>query len=128
MSSVNRDNFSNITYDSSGQIHVPDQVNIPIIIGDGIGHDVSTTMMKVVSQSVKKAYSGNRDIHWVEIDAGESSFEKNGQWLPEQTLTAIREHHVAIKGPLTTPVGGGIRSLNVALRQKVGLICLSKTS
>ena len=100
---------------------------IPYIEGDGIGVDISPVMIKVVNAAVEKAYKGNKSINWLEIYAGEKAIKKHGanQWLPQETLDAIKEHKVAIKGPLTTPVGGGIRSLNVALRQQLDLyVCL----
>ena len=106
---------------------VPNQPIIPFIRGDGIGVDITPVMQKVVDAAVKKAYSKKRHIAWMEIYAGERSTEVYGktEWLPEETLHAIKEYSVAIKGPLTTPVGGGIRSLNVAMRQQLDLyVCL----
>lgn len=102
---------------------VPDNPIIPYIEGDGIGVDITPVMIKVVDAAVAHAYSGYRKIHWLEVFAGEKSVATfgDGHWLPDETLAAIKEHHVAIKGPLTTPVGGGIRSLNVALRQALDL-------
>jgi isocitrate dehydrogenase len=94
---------------------------IPFIEGDGIGRDITPVMRRVLDAAVSSAYGGKRAIEWVEVLAGEKSYRENGQWLPESTLEAVRRHRVAIKGPLTTPVGGGIRSLNVALRQKLDL-------
>jgi isocitrate dehydrogenase len=116
-----------ITLDASGKLVVPNQPIIPFIEGDGIGVDVTPPMMKVVDAAVAKAYNGERKISWMEIYTGEKSTHLYGPdvWLPAETLDLIREYHVAIKGPLTTPVGGGIRSLNVALRQELDLyICL----
>ena len=105
----------------SGNLVVPDNPIIPFIEGDGIGADIWNASVRVFDSAVKKAYSGKRKINWVEILAGEKSHKKTGEWLPEETLSLINEHLIAIKGPLTTPVGGGIRSLNVALRQKLDL-------
>ena len=108
-------------------LNVPDQPIIPYIEGDGTGFDITPVMLKVVDAAVQKAYSGKRKIHWMEVFAGEKSTKVYGPdvWLPEETLHAIRDYVVSIKGPLTTPVGGGIRSLNVALRQELDLyVCL----
>ena len=116
-----------ITLDASGKLVVPNHPIIPFIEGDGIGVDVTPPMIKVVDAAVAKAYNGERKISWMEIYTGEKSTQLYGPdvWLPAETLELIREYHVAIKGPLTTPVGGGIRSLNVALRQELDLyICL----
>ena len=110
-----------------GKLKVPDQAIIPFIEGDGIGIDITPVMRKVVDAAVEKAYSGRRRISWMEIYAGEKSTRVYGTdvWLPEETLTAAKEFVVSIKGPLTTPIGGGIRSINVALRQQLDLyICL----
>lgn len=104
-----------------GKLHVPNAPIIPFIEGDGIGPDVWAATKKVVEAAVEKSYRGIKKIFWKEVFAGEKSFNMSGQWLPDETLEAIREHLVAIKGPLTTPVGGGIRSLNVALRQQLDL-------
>lgn len=115
-----------ITLDSEGKLVVPNNPVIPYIEGDGIGVDVSPAMIKVVDAAVDKAYGGDRKIAWMEIYTGEKSTQVYGEdaWLPEETLDYIRDYKVAIKGPLTTPVGGGIRSLNVALRQELDLyIC-----
>ena len=105
----------------SGNLVVPDNPIIPFIEGDGIGADIWNASVRVFDSAVKKAYGGKRKINWTEILAGEKSYKKTGEWLPEETLSLINEHLIAIKGPLTTPVGGGIRSLNVALRQKLDL-------
>ncbi|MFM2483911.1 NADP-dependent isocitrate dehydrogenase [Celerinatantimonas yamalensis] len=116
-----------ITLGEQGELHVPDNPIIPYIEGDGIGVDVTPAMLKVVNAAVSKAYANRRKIHWMEIYAGEKSTQIYGEniWLSDETLQAIRDYHVAIKGPLTTPVSGGIRSLNVALRQQLDLyICL----
>ena len=110
----------------SGQ-PTPDNPIVPFIEGDGIGVDITPVMQAVVDSSVAKAYGGARQIHWMEVYAGEKSTRVYGAdvWLPGETLEAVREYVVSIKGPLTTPVGGGIRSLNVALRQELDLyVCL----
>ena len=102
-------------------LHVPDNPVIPYIEGDGIGPDIWNASVNVFDNAVEKAYNGSRKINWLEILAGEKAFNQTGEWLPQETLDLISEHLIAIKGPLTTPVGGGIRSLNVALRQKLDL-------
>lgn len=105
-------------------IDVPDFPIIPYIEGDGIGSDITPAMLQVVDHAVNKAYGKSRAIEWKEIFAGQKAFDLYGEWLPQETINMIEKYHVAIKGPLATPVGGGIRSLNVALRQKLGLyIC-----
>ena len=104
-----------------GVLQVPDDPIIPFIEGDGIGPDIWAAAVRVFDAAVEKAYGGERRIAWYEVFAGQKAFDLFGQWLPEDTLEAIRTYKVAIKGPLTTPVGGGIRSLNVALRQKLDL-------
>jgi isocitrate dehydrogenase len=106
---------------SNGNLEVPDVPIIPVIIGDGIGQDVTPVAMKVLDTAVSKAYGDNRKISWKKVLAGEEAFNEVNEWLPEETLDAIQEHLVAIKGPLTTPVGGGFRSLNVTLRQRLDL-------
>lgn len=105
----------------NGVLKVPNEPIIPFIIGDGIGPDIWHASEMVFNAAVEKAYKGTRKIHWKEVLTGEKAFKLTGSWLPEETLTIIKEHLVAIKGPLTTPVGGGIRSLNVALRQILDL-------
>ena len=105
----------------NGLLNVPNNPIIYYIEGDGIGIDITPVMMKVVNASIEKAYSGEREIVWSEVLAGEKAFKATGEWLPTETLDAMRSGLVSIKGPLTTPVGGGIRSLNVALRQKLDL-------
>jgi len=112
-----------ITSDANGNLQVSDHPVIPFIEGDGIGVDITPAMKRTIDAAVEKAYSGNRKIEWFEIYAGEKAvnFYGNNEWLPQDTLDVIKDYHVAIKGPLTTPVGGGIRSLNVALRQKLDL-------
>lgn len=116
-----------ITVHSDGSLHVPNNPIIPFIEGDGTGPDIWAASVKVLDAAVEKAYSGTKKIEWFEVFAGEKSNEVYGPntWLPEDTLTALREYVVGIKGPLTTPVGGGIRSINVALRQLMDLyVCL----
>lgn len=108
-----------------GKITVPDFPIVPFIEGDGTGPDIWAASVRVLDAAVEKAYQGKRKIVWKEVYAGEKAFKQTGKWLPEETLDVIHEHLVAIKGPLTTPVGGGIRSLNVALRQILDLyVCL----
>lgn len=115
---------SKITIQNS-VLNVPNDPIIPFIEGDGTGPDIWAASVKVFDAAVEKAYKGSKKIHWKEVLAGEKAFNKTGEWLPKETLDVIREHIVAIKGPLTTPVGGGIRSLNVALRQELDLyVCL----
>ncbi len=110
---------------SNGKLHVPDTPVIPFIEGDGTGPDIWAASVRVLDAAVAKAYQGKRRIVWHEVLAGEKAFKQTGDWLPEETLEAFREYKVGIKGPLTTPVGGGIRSLNVALRQQLDLyVCL----
>jgi len=116
-----------ITVNADYSINVPDNPIIPYIEGDGTGADITPVMIKVVDAAVAKAYAGKRRIHWMEIYAGEKSTKVYGPdvWLPEETLSILKDYVVSIKGPLTTPVGGGIRSLNVALRQELDLyVCL----
>jgi isocitrate dehydrogenase len=106
---------------SNGKLNVPDNPTIPFIEGDGTGVDIWPASKYVFDKAVEKAYNGKRKINWKEALAGEKAFNQTGNWLPEETLTIFREYLVGIKGPLTTPVGGGIRSLNVALRQELDL-------
>ena len=106
---------------SNGELEVPNNPVIHFIEGDGIGVDITPVMIDVVDTSVELAYSGDRKIHWREVLAGQKAFDSTGEWLPEETKKSMRENLVSIKGPLTTPVGGGIRSLNVALRQQLDL-------
>ena len=116
-----------ITANPDGSLNVPDQPIIPFIEGDGIGPDITKASMHIWNTAIEKAYGGKRKIAWMEVFAGEKSCEVYGEgvWLPDETLDAIAEHRIAIKGPLTTPVGKGIRSLNVTLRQKLDLyVCL----
>lgn len=108
-----------------GTLHVPSHPIIPFIIGDGSGPDIWAAASRVFDAAVSKAYGDSRKIEWKELLAGEKAFNQTGSWLPEETMTAFREYLVGIKGPLTTPVGGGIRSLNVTLRQELDLyVCL----
>ena len=112
---------------SDGSLNVPDQPIIPFIEGDGIGADITPVMKKVVDAAVDKAYRGKRKIAWMEVYAGEKAVATYGDnvWLPDETFEAVKDYVVSIKGPLTTPVGGGIRSLNVTLRQQLDLyVCL----
>ncbi|MEW8038511.1 MAG: NADP-dependent isocitrate dehydrogenase [Candidatus Thiodiazotropha sp.] len=116
-----------ISIDANGALNVPDNPIIPYIEGDGIGMDISPVMLKVIDAAVEKAYAGERKIAWMEIYAGEKATHvyDSDTWLPQESLDAVKEFVVSIKGPLTTPVGGGIRSLNVALRQQLDLyVCL----
>lgn len=112
-----------ITVNADHSLNVPDQPIVPYIEGDGTGMDITPVMIKVVDAAVAKAYDGKKKIHWMEVYAGEKSIQIYGPdvWLPEETLKILRDYVVSIKGPLTTPVGGGIRSLNVALRQELDL-------
>ncbi|MBM93246.1 MAG: isocitrate dehydrogenase (NADP(+)) [Legionellales bacterium] len=112
-----------LSYDDHGQLQVPDHLIIPYIEGDGIGRDITPVMQRVVDAALEYAYQGTRKINWMEIYAGEKAIQVYGdqQWLPDETLDLIRKAHIAIKGPLTTPVGGGIRSLNVKIRQTLDL-------
>src|SRR5262245_29286720 len=104
---------------------VPDQPIIPFIEGDGTGPDIWRASVRVFDAAVQKAYKGKRKVEWKQVQAGETSYQKTGDWLPQATLDSFRELLIGIKGPLTTPVGGGIRSLNVALRQQLDLfVCL----
>ena len=105
----------------NGKLNVPNDPIIPFIEGDGIGPDIWASAVRVFDAAVEKAYGGERKVHWQEILAGQKAFDTTGEWLPQASLDAVNEYLVAIKGPLTTPVGGGIRSLNVALRQKLDL-------
>lgn len=109
----------------NGCLTVPDRVTIPYIEGDGVGAEITPVCQKIVNAAIGKAYGGKRSIEWLEVLAGEKAFHQTGSWLPEETMEAFREYIIGIKGPLTTPIGGGIRSLNVALRQTLDLyVCL----
>ena len=114
-----------IQVSSDGRLSVPDEPILPFIEGDGTGPDIWRAARHVLDAAVARAYGGKRRIAWFEVFAGETAFRRFENWLPEDTVTAFRRFLVGIKGPLTTPVGGGIRSLNVALRQKLDLyVCL----
>ena len=113
--------MAKITIDRDGNRLVPSTVTIPFIEGDGVGAEITPVMQQVVDASVEKAYKGNRKIEWLEVLAGGKAHDNTGQWLPKETIDAFRNYIVGIKGPLMTPVGGGIRSLNVALRQTLDL-------
>ncbi|MDY7044255.1 NADP-dependent isocitrate dehydrogenase [Virgibacillus sp. M23] len=109
----------------NGQMNVPDTPIVPFIEGDGTGPDIWAAASKVIEAAVEKAYNGTKKIEWLEVYAGQKAYDKTGEWLPKDTLDKINEYKIAIKGPLTTPIGGGIRSLNVALRQELDLFtCL----
>ena len=105
----------------NGKVKVPDHPVIPFIIGDGTGPDIWAAASRVLDAAVEEAYQGTKSIVWKEILAGEKAYNLTGEWLPRETIDTIREYIIAIKGPLTTPIGGGIRSLNVALRQELDL-------
>ena len=114
-----------ITHEPSGKLRVPDRPILPFIEGDGIGPDIWAAAVRVFDAAVEKAFGGQRKIAWMEVLAGQKAFDVTGEWLPSETLDAFREYHLGIKRPLTTPIGGGIRSLNVALRQILDLyVCL----
>jgi isocitrate dehydrogenase len=110
-----------IKYSTDGTLIVPDQPIIPYIEGDGVGPDIWRASVRVFDAAIEKCYGGKKKVHWLEVYAGEKAFQQKGEWAPEETIETIREHKVGIKGPLTTPVGEGIRSLNVLLRQKLDL-------
>ena len=117
--------MAKITMENNGVLNVPNNPTIPFIIGDGIGPDIWHAASRVIDAAVKNAYNGEKSIEWLEVLAGEKAFNATGEWLPQETLDKINEYLIAIKGPLTTPIGGGIRSLNVALRQTLDLyVCL----
>ena len=106
---------------SDGSLHVPEVPVIPYIEGDGVGPDIWRASVRVFDAAVQKSYKGKKKVQWLEVYAGEKAFQRKGEWAPEETIEAIREYRVGIKGPLTTPVGGGIRSVNVLLRQRLDL-------
>lgn len=117
--------MSKITIQTDGTLLVPDVPTVPFITGDGVGVEVTPSMQAVVDAAVHKAYGSKRHIEWKEVLAGERAFNKVGSWLPDETMDTFKEYLIGIKGPLTTPIGGGIRSLNVALRQTLDLyVCL----
>ena len=110
---------------AAGKLQVPNKPTIPFIEGDGIGPDIWKAAVRVFDAAVDKAYKGEKKIEWLKVLAGQEAFDKTGEWMPEATMDAFKEYLISIKGPLTTPVGGGIRSLNVALRQELDLyVCL----
>ena len=114
-----------ITVNADNSLTIPDHPIIPFIEGDGIGADITPPMKRVVDAAVTKAYGDKRSIAWMEVYAGEKALNVYGAWLPDETMAAVRDYVISIKGPLTTPVGGGIRSLNVTLRQELDLyVCL----
>lgn len=104
-----------------GTLCVPDNIIIPFIEGDGVGAEITPAMQKIVDAAIEKAYAGTRSVQWKEVLAGQKAYDKTGEWLPQETMEAFNDYLVGIKGPLTTPIGGGIRSLNVALRQGLDL-------
>ncbi|MBM4351042.1 MAG: isocitrate dehydrogenase (NADP(+)) [Deltaproteobacteria bacterium] len=106
---------------TDGKLHVPDHPIIPFIEGDGVGPDIWRASVRVFDAAVEKCYGGKRKVHWLEVYAGEKAFQLKGEWAPEETIEAIREYKIGIKGPLTTPVGGEFRSINVMLRHKLDL-------
>jgi isocitrate dehydrogenase len=110
-----------ILYTTNGTIIVPDHPIIPYIEGDGVGPDIWRASVRIFNTAIEKCYGGQRKVHWLEVYAGEKAFQLKGEWAPEETIETIREYIVGIKGPLTTPVGEGIRSINVLLRQKLDL-------
>lgn len=117
--------MNKIEITSDGKINIPDNVTIPYVTGDGVGPEIMPAMQNVVNAAVEHVYNGKRKVNWLPVKAGQKAFDELGTYLPEETLEAFRNYHVGIKGPLTTPVGGGIRSLNVALRQGLDLyVCL----
>ena len=113
------DNKINILAD--GKLLVPDHVEVPFITGDGIGVEIMPAMQQVIDSALKATYKGKKQILWKEVAAGQHAYDTLGTYLPDETLQAFATYHVGIKGPLTTPVGGGIRSLNVAMRQGLDL-------
>ncbi len=117
--------MSKIQVNPDGTLRVPDTLTVPFVTGDGVGPEIVPAMQSVVNAALDKAYGGSRSIEWMEVMAGQRAFDTLGTYLPDETFEAFKEYHVGIKGPLTTPVGGGIRSLNVALRQGLDLyVCL----
>jgi len=109
----------------NGRLVIPDHVTVPFIMGDGVGAEITPAAQAIVNAALQAAYQGKKEIEWMEVLAGEKAFNATGSWLPEETMQAFKDYYVGIKGPLTTPIGGGIRSLNVALRQELDLyVCL----
>src|SRR5690625_1118225 len=122
-------NGEKITVEKDGKLNVPNKPIIPFIEGDGTGPDIWAAAKKVLEAAVEKAYNGEKKFEWKEVYAGEKAYNKTGEWLPKETLDLIDEYKIAIKGPLTTPIGGGFRSLNVALSQELDLYnCLRQVS
>ncbi|HSO40135.1 MAG TPA: isocitrate/isopropylmalate family dehydrogenase, partial [Labilithrix sp.] len=125
MSAASTPNGQPITMGSGMKLNVPDNPIVPFIEGDGTGRDIWRASVRVIDAAVEKAYGGKKKIAWLEVLAGEKAFKQTNNWLPDETVEAFRTYLVGIKGPLTTPIGGGIRSLNVALRQLLDLyVCL----
>ncbi|WP_321478487.1 NADP-dependent isocitrate dehydrogenase [uncultured Bacteroides sp.] len=117
--------MSKIVKHKGGKLLVPDNPTVPFITGDGVGVEITPAMQQIVDAAILKVYGGKRKIDWIEVLAGEKAFKETGSWLPDETMLAFEEYLVGIKGPLTTPIGGGIRSLNVTLRQTLDLyVCL----
>lgn len=117
--------MSQIEVKEDGTLVVPDTLTVPFITGDGVGKEITPAMQRIVDAAVTRAYSGRKRIEWMEVAAGEEAYRSLGTYLPEETMESFRNYHIGIKGPLTTPVGGGIRSLNVAIRQGLDLyVCL----
>lgn len=117
--------MSQITINSAGKLQVPSNPTIPYIEGDGVGAEITPVMKQIIDAAVEKSYNGERKIEWLEVLAGEKAYKQTNSWLPNETIEALQKYLVGIKGPLTTPIGGGIRSLNVALRQTLDLyVCL----
>ncbi len=117
--------MSKIRVEENGTLIVPDRVTVPFVTGDGVGPEIVPAMQRVTDAAVRRAYGGRRAIEWQEVMAGQRAYDTLGTYLPDETIAAFRDCHIGIKGPLTTPVGGGIRSLNVALRQGLDLyVCL----
>jgi isocitrate dehydrogenase len=122
---LQRNMAEKITMGRDGKLVVPDNPTIPFIEGDGIGPDIWKASVRVFDAAIEKAYAGKKKIEWLEVLAGEKAFKQTGEWMPVATMDAFKKYLLSIKGPLTTPVGGGIRSLNVALRQELDLyVCL----
>ena len=119
-------NGESIHIDSNLNLQVPDRPIIPYITGDGIGEDITPPMQEVVSSAIRKAYGATKEIIWMEVFAGEKATKIYGEniWLPDETIKAMKDYVLSIKGPLATPVGGGIRSLNVALRQQLSPVVM----
>ena len=110
---------------NGNKLVVPDELTLPYIEGDGVGVEITNACKKIIEHTVNTAYKGSKKIDWLEVLGGEKAYNKTGEWLPEETMNTFKEYLIGIKGPLTTPVGGGIRSLNVALRQELDLfVCL----